>query len=186
MSIKPQWLLHCILLTHAYLTGLHTPARTHTPLTRLSLGSWCWVSWWSPATLEKDREGGNGKRPLVSGGIFVFSSQLSRNPSIPAGPRVCFHSKVFFPLHVSPSSLLPSNNLTAPTGWGAFLTSCCLTLPSLSSSDTLTGSQMIHKQMILPCRNVPFHLIYTAILSQLFGIESDNRKTQACQDKTYI
>lgn len=67
----------------------HPQARTHThaPLTRPSLGSWCWVSWWSPATLEEDREGGraegrNGKRPLVFDDIFVFSSDYS--PVIPS------------------------------------------------------------------------------------------------------
>lgn len=40
-------------------------------------------------------------------------------------------------------------------------------------------------QMIQPCRNVWFALIYIGILSQLFKIESDSLKTRACTDKRY-
>lgn len=80
-------------------------------------------------------EGGVGKTLLVFGVFFLFTSALQK----------CLHSCrmlcVFFPLYFSPSSVLPSNSLTAPTERGAFLTSCCLTLSSLSESDTLMATK---------------------------------------------
>ena len=165
--------LYCILrLNFRHIspadTHTHTQACAHPSLTRQSLGSWCWVSWWSPATLEEDREGrtgegGNGKRPLVFiwWHISLSTRVLSRNPSIPAGPWVCFHNSLFL-LHFSQSSLLPSNYLTAQTGWGAFLTSCCLTLPSLSMADTLMAAKwFINKWFCLAemCNSTSFTLL---------------------------
>lgn len=101
-SIKTQWLFHCILLTQlqAYLTGWHTHTSmcTHTRLTRLGLGSWCWASWWSPATLEEmERTGENGKRPLLFGCIFLCSPEIPPSPQDP----VCVFTVFFFS---SPSS----------------------------------------------------------------------------------
>lgn len=186
MSIKTQWLFRRILLTQlpAYLTGWHTHKHVHT----LLLPVWVLVvdveslggaqQLWKRT--EREGGGGNGKKTISIGWhIVLFISVLCRNPSMP----VCVFTAFLSPLHFSPSSLLPSNNLTTPTGWGAFLTSCCLTLPSLGASDTLMPTKwFINKRFCL--RNVLFHLIYAAILSQLLGIESDNHKIQACQDKT--
>lgn len=191
MSIKTHWLFQYIpsTLLHAYLTGWHTlkHVHLHTSLTRPSLGSWCWVSWWSPATLEKDRErgsseGGNGKTPLAFDEHFSFH-QITPQKSLHPWKTLCVFSQwvVFFfpPLHFTPSSLLASSNLTTSDRTGSF-PHLLLLHPSPHNS------QMIHKQMILPCRTVPFHLIYTAILSQLFGIVSDSANTQASQDRTNI
>lgn len=123
-------------------TDTDTQARIHTPLTHPSLGSWCWVSCWSPATLEKGRDGREGrgrewkKRPLVFG-VYFFSSELSRNPPS-LQDAVCFHGGFFFPA-LLPVITLSFKQLDSPNRMGSF-PHLLLPHPSLSLSARLTPS----------------------------------------------
>ncbi len=106
---------------------------------------------------------------------FFFSPEIP--PSLQDPACVC-SLWGFFSTAVLPSPLPPSNNLTAPTGWRAFLTFCRLTLSYPQHARHPHDRQIIHKQMILPRRNVLFHLIYAAILSRFFGTERHARIQQ--------
>lgn len=128
----------------------------------------------------RKRERGRGwKRSMITQWhIFLFITALSRNPSIPAGPYVCFHRFLVLP----PSSLLQSNSLTALTGWGAFLTSP-LPHPSLSQrSWHLHSSWMIHKHMIVPLRNAQF----TRLSNHSTGRKLRNEQNEIKQTLSYF